>query len=326
MKKLILALSIVLAITASALSDDHIPHMDRLFLNVHINRDTMISGLIENLKVFCNGAEQLSEAQEAKVKVAALESCQLLDVVNGIEESERELGIKNGLPFLARVQSGPFDEAALWRYFVRGYKTRRLMESLKTFYSQFANDTQKAKVGLVFIPKLAGSLDQHSYWSRLIAMQESSICVGKRMAYCGPLEAQLSSVAMLSLANLKISQKILVENKQINHLIGLAKQLHLRLSKMTLNELSFLEKSDNVTATGISTSYFRQFLNRMNLTHENATLADQQRLQSIFVLLEIQEAVSKWSFPIEPVSVDPEAVRVLTEELQSIIRLSGVRL
>lgn len=323
MKTLILLLALIGSV-AGATRLEHTPRIDRIFLNVHSGREAMISAIEENLKVFCQKIENLNETEQRNAN-AAIESCQLPDLVKGLDESEQELGLKNGEPFMVRVQIGPFNEAAVWRYFVRTQKVRRLMSSLTTYFSQSAA-ANKGKVGLVSIPKLAGSLDQYSYWTRLLAMQDNSFCPDKNLAYCKDLEAQLPSVVMLSLSEFKGLQKKITLNDQNNHLIALAKVIRKRLSKMTLIELDRLEKMEDVTSAGLGITYFRQFLDRMNLQNQKMTLMDQKKLQSILILLEIQEAISRWEFPVTPVEVDKEAVHLLSKELNSLIELSGVTL
>ena len=318
MKRVLLSFLISVTSAVSLADEQHVPHIDRLFLHVQDGREEMISAIVQNLKKFCEGVDRLNDEERTK-SMAAVESCQLLRVVKGLEESEHELGIKNGEPFLSRVYVRNFDEACAWRYFIRIQKVRRLMKSLRTYFSQ-TGGLAAARVGLIGIPKLAGSLDRYSYWTRLISMQDNSTCPDKGSSYCESLQAQLPSLAAAAFSASSASVAATVINERNLYLLELSKRLRLRLTDMSLDELNQLEKMQDATSAGLGIPYFRQLLNRLNIVNENVDKAESAKIQSAMMVLEIQEAIARWKQPKASVNVDPDAVRALSTELNTILQ------
>lgn len=321
MKTLLFALSLF-ASTVYAIPSDYVPHLDKAFLAAPSMREEFVENLSADVQPFCEMVEKYSLAQLDKVKIEARESCHIKEVVHGLEQSENELQIKSGEPFLMRVQRGSFDEAAVWRYFIRTQEVRRLLTSVRVYFSQAAG-ANKARVGMIGIPLFAASLDNYSYWTRLIAMKDSSWCPPDNKRFCDLLEPQLATLAKRSWTTMPVRENLFVINERQKRLLAIADNLKTRLSRLTLDELLQLEKMDNVTAAGLGIPYFRQLLAHLNISGEEISPAEQHQIQRAIWVSEIRDALSRWNLNVQDVDVSGESVSGLAQEIQMVVNESG---
>lgn len=324
MKTLMILLALFAATGAGAIPSDNVPHLDKVFLFARDERTGMVAALTDDLKPFCEMAAKASDTQREKIELAALESCRLAEVVNSLKESEAELQIKNGEPYMLRAQSGPFDETAVWHYFIRTQEVHRLMRSLRTYFSQAADTAGRVRVSMIGIPTLAASLDNYSYWSRLIAMKEASSCPDENLPFCRQLEAQLGSLAQTSWLSVRTSDAGLAIGAKTDYLMSIAKTLQTRLSTMTLDELDQLDKMEDVTSAGLGIPFFRQLMTRLNLTNAGLSPVEQENIRRSVMLNEIHDALAEWSLPKTPIEVHHDSVERLSEELNSLVKSGEV--
>lgn len=287
-----------------------VPRLDKLLLHAPEQFDRKYQAILDVLKPFC---ETLKQNESAVVDQDARESCELEKVVTSLRETEKNLKLSFGEPFLLQLLNKEDSESQLWRYYINVIKFRHVVVSLRNYFSKHAGINGN-RVGMIGLPVFAASADRFSYWSRLAAMVDSQACV-KDSGFCSILRAQLQTLAKQAwqAANIEAHMRDLDERHLLVRQISF--DLSSRLSKMSVAELVALENMEDVTSAGVGIPFFRQIVANLKLTNAEMTPSQVSQVRSVLFLVEIHDDIDRWGEPEMSWQPDPQSLKKLTEEL-----------